>query len=143
MKEHDIRKEFKCNRCDSQFFLEWGLNRHLRGHDEVNRKFYHYFNNGKLCPFDESGCKFKHEDSEICIYGQDCTNLLCQYQHNPNINDVDKKVNSKEKHTKADEVNVELKHEFDKAYQNMKIMKVDLENKTEKLDTVHLQLIFN
>ena len=41
----------------------------------------HYFNNGKNCPFEENGCRYKHEHSDICSYGALCKNLLCQYKH--------------------------------------------------------------
>jgi hypothetical protein len=47
----------------------------------VNRKYCHYFNNGKRCPFAEIGCKFNHELSNECSHGKDCGFSLCQYRH--------------------------------------------------------------
>ena len=81
LKKHEMVKQFKCNLCQSEFFLEWRLKKHIKGHSESNRKFCHYFNNGKNCPFEENGCRYKHEHSDICFYGALCKNLLCQYQH--------------------------------------------------------------
>ena len=135
MKEHDKRKEFKCSECDLEFFLEWLLNRHIRGHKEVNRKFCHYFNNGKVCPFYESGCRFRHEHSEVCFYGQSCTNHLCQYQHNQIKMHNDEKNNEwiEKFTTDAEVVEVQkLKDELDKANERMNLLKDDLENKVEK-----------
>ena len=47
----------------------------------ADSKFCHYFNNEKPCPYEEFGCKFKHEKSSTCSYGQRCNNTLCQFQH--------------------------------------------------------------
>ena len=44
-------------------------------------KFCHFFNNFKLCPYEEFGCKFKHEESDECSFQGRCRNRLCQYRH--------------------------------------------------------------
>ena len=44
------------------------------------RIYCHYFNNDKECPFEEIGCKFKHNISPPCK-SEGCNNLLCQYRH--------------------------------------------------------------
>ena len=56
--DHDF-KPFKCEKCDKTFVLRWRLRKHLSGH-ETKIKCY-YFNNGKDCPFEMIGCKFRHE----------------------------------------------------------------------------------
>ena len=38
LKEHDTIKQFKCNLCESEFFLEWRLKRHIKRHRKSNRK---------------------------------------------------------------------------------------------------------
>ena len=39
------------------------------------------YNNDKLCPFQLIGCKFKHEHSQLCVYGKRCQTYLCQHKH--------------------------------------------------------------
>ena len=60
--------------------MEWRLRKHVLGHDK-ERKCCHFFNNGKVCPYEEIGCKFKHEESNECRYGQNCYIKLCQFKH--------------------------------------------------------------
>ena len=81
VKDHDSEEEFKCDICNKSFFLEWRFRQHLRGHHDSGRKFCHYFNNDKLCPFQLIGCKFKHENSQLCVYGKRCQTYLCQHKH--------------------------------------------------------------
>ena len=81
LKDHNTIKEFKCDECGYECFLKWRLHQHIKGHKEGYRKFCHYFNNDKSCPFVSIGCKFKHENSGKCTFGKDCKNLLCQYNH--------------------------------------------------------------
>ena len=33
------------------------------------------------CPFEQSGCKFIHEQSDICKIGLKCRKRMCQYRH--------------------------------------------------------------
>ena len=35
----------------------------------------------KICPYEEVGCKFKHEQSEICKFNKQCNFKLCQFKH--------------------------------------------------------------
>ena len=72
MNEHNTRKDFKCDLCESEFYLYWRFKKHLDGHLDTKRKFCHYFNNQKACLYEEFGCKFKHEVSEICVLGNPC-----------------------------------------------------------------------
>ena len=39
------------------------------------------FNNEKVCPFEEVGCKFLHEASEVCFNKGSCKIKLCPYKH--------------------------------------------------------------
>ena len=52
-------------------------------------KFCHYFNNGKVCPYDDIGCKFKHKDSDKCKYDKYCNFKLCQYKHTTKTDNLD------------------------------------------------------
>ena len=51
---------------------------------EENVKFCHYFNNLENCPYQEFGCKFKHEISPTCHFNKKCKRSKCQYRHSSN-----------------------------------------------------------
>ena len=53
-------------------------------------KHCHYFNNDKVCPYEEIGCMFRHEKSEPCKYKEFCKNKLCPFQHNLRTESIDK-----------------------------------------------------
>jgi hypothetical protein len=74
-------KEFECTTCGKRFQLEWRLKKHHASHDLKTLKKCHYFNNGKLCPFEEIGCMFLHVLSPKCIFNRMCKNKMCPYQH--------------------------------------------------------------
>ena len=63
------------------FVLNWRLKKHEELHEINYTRKCHYFNNQKVCPFEEFGCMFLHEDSGICKYGEKCNNKLCPYKH--------------------------------------------------------------
>jgi len=56
---HGCQKSNSCDICGKKFYLEWRLRKHLQVHAE-NVKKCKYYCNGKECPFEEVGCKFKH-----------------------------------------------------------------------------------
>ena len=72
--------KFKCEKCDNEFITEIRLKNHQRMH-ETQVKYCHFFNNGKVCKFAKLGCRFKHEESEKCKYGDKCKKQLCGYKH--------------------------------------------------------------
>ena len=76
--EHEI-ENFKCDKCDKTFVLKWRLRKHMSVHETT--KYCHYYNNDKFCPYDELGCKFRHEVSIPCKF-RECKNILCQFRHN-------------------------------------------------------------
>ena len=41
----------------------------------------HYFNNGKMCPFEELGCKLLHVFARNCKFGERCNKRLCPRRH--------------------------------------------------------------
>ena len=49
----------------------------MKVHTKECVKFSHYYNNDKLCPFDEHGCKFLHKVSQNCELGKRCKVWLC------------------------------------------------------------------
>ena len=85
---HENREEFPCDQCDKSFVVEWRLKKHLTMHAKHFIQNCHYFNNGKMCPFEEMGCKFMHVFSRNCKFGQRCTKRLCPLRH------VEKEVNA-------------------------------------------------
>jgi DNA-directed RNA polymerase subunit RPC12/RpoP len=78
---HDTARDFECDRCGKKFILKWRLKKHQRSHENQSNKKCHYFNNKKVCPFENLGCMFDHVPSGICKYGKVCSNKLCQFQH--------------------------------------------------------------
>ena len=96
LKLHEDARKFNCKVCGKDFHTAWRLKKHTESHTKVE-KFCHYFNNGKMCPYDDLGCMFKHEDSDKCKYETYCNFNLCQYKHNENniiIEEIDEKVES-------------------------------------------------
>ena len=79
LEEHNKMKQFQCNECGKEFFLEWRLNKHTQSHHEAT-KFCHYFNNEKSCPYEIIGCMFQHANSGRCRRSV-CNNSLCQFKH--------------------------------------------------------------
>ena len=63
IEEHQPEKEHRCDICGKLFYLEWRLNKHTDVHSQ-NTKVCHFFNNQKPCPYDDIGCKFRHEQTE-------------------------------------------------------------------------------
>ena len=63
MKSHGNLDLFKCDLCEKKFYSNWRMKKHKATHNEL-KKFCHYFNNAKICPYEEVGCKFNHEDSK-------------------------------------------------------------------------------
>ena len=82
---HGSTEKFDCKDCGKTFVLKWRLQKHEENHINSNIKKCHYFNNNKDCPYEKIGCMFAHSPSEMCIHGKSCKNLLCSYQHTPEI----------------------------------------------------------
>ena len=95
MKDHDKKNEHECDHCGKTFHLNWRLMKHLNLHEKKNVRKCHYFNNSQACPFEDIGCMFLHEESDICYFGNKCYRKLCQYRH-PEINITDKEITSAE-----------------------------------------------
>ena len=72
-----LEKKYKCEICDQKFHLKWRLIKHEERHKNVDSKFCHYFNNSKICPFQELGCMFRHESSPHCKYMSYCNKKRC------------------------------------------------------------------
>ena len=78
---HGIEKKKKCDVCGKEFYLEWRFKQHMNIHENPKIKNCHYYNNNKVCPFDQVGCKFKHMRSKQCENQANCKNKLCPNQH--------------------------------------------------------------
>ena len=90
-KSHEELMPFKCDICEKHFYVKWRLEKHVQGHDKkVN--FCHYYNNGKKCPYEELGCKFKHEVSKNCRYDGSCWKRLCQFRHSVDLKENVEKI---------------------------------------------------
>ena len=92
-KTHTNEKPHQCDICDKSFVLKWRLKKHKQGHEQVDVKFCHYFNNNKICKFEElSGCMFRHELAPICKKSKNCRIKKCQFSHD--LNNVDNETDS-------------------------------------------------
>ena len=72
--------KYLCDHCDKMFKYQDINTKHIKISHENMKLYCHYFNNEKVCPFDEE-CVFLHEDSGICKYGAACERDLCMFQH--------------------------------------------------------------
>lgn len=81
MTNHKEAGVYTCDICSKTFYMEWRLNKHLEMHDTTFKKKCHYFNNEKVCPYSDVGCKFIHEFSEECKLNSKCLRNLCPFQH--------------------------------------------------------------
>ena len=79
--QHTKVEEYTCDMCDKTFVLKWRLVKHQENHNDPTRRKCHYFNNEKDCPFEEIGCMFAHEESEVCKFDQMCSKKRCSYRH--------------------------------------------------------------
>ena len=77
---HRKQKEYKCDTCGADFLSMWRWSKHIALHQKESRKC-HFYNNGKECPYSLIGCKFLHEESQICKYAHRCEKVMCQYRH--------------------------------------------------------------
>ena len=79
--DHKPREVLKCDKCDKHFVLKWRLLKHKQNHDNISKPKCHYFNNNLTCPFEEMGCMFAHELSDMCKFDKKCTKNLCSFVH--------------------------------------------------------------
>ena len=93
--KHQDDESFNCEKCRKNFVTEWRLNKHMQVHSS-KQNFCHYFNNQDSCPFDEFGCKFRHDKSPKCFRDSKCKRKLCQYRHGE-ISNVSGDVSDNEK----------------------------------------------
>ena len=82
MSIHGYKKTFSCDLCDKRFVLKWRLKKHINSHQQSNIKFCHFFNNNKICNYEQvSGCMFKHDAAPLCKYSKNFGYKLCQFRH--------------------------------------------------------------
>ena len=93
--KHENHEKFECDQCNQKFVTSWRLMMHTKGHTLSSQRNCHYFNNGKLCPFEDLGCKFSHTLSMMCKFDKKCSKNLCAYQHS-RVMDKDNDLNDEE-----------------------------------------------
>ena len=93
LKSHSEAEMYSCDQCDKTFVLKWRQKHHMKGHE--SKIFCHYFNNQKMCPFEELGCMFLHADSQKCKFQGNCSNKLCQFKHMDEDSETEDKIKKK------------------------------------------------
>jgi len=101
MKSHSEAETYRCDQCDKTFVLKWRQKQHVKGHEsrQESKVFCHYFNNRKVCPFEELGCMFLHSDSPECKFNKKCKKKLCQFKHSENDTKDEYETNEKKSAT--------------------------------------------
>ena len=79
--KHQHIQKLKCDQCGQIFYSQWRLNKHTKWHQSEKKRKCHFFNNRETCPYFEKGCKFLHEISEACFFGNKCKLNKCQFRH--------------------------------------------------------------
>ena len=59
--KHDEYDTFECETCGKKFVTNFRLEKHVKMHLNVAIKTCHYFRRRKPCPYENLGCKFRHE----------------------------------------------------------------------------------
>ena len=122
MKSHKEISPLKCNICEKDFYVKWRMEKHRASHSEQT-KFCHYYNNGKNCPYEAVGCRFKHEVSDQCRFDNKCRFKLCQYKHTKDIPNVcengDKDINSADKSNNLDKYEKMSEYDQFEVYQEI------------------------
>ena len=69
-----------CDSCGISSFPSRRLSKHEKG-DERQKRYCHYYNTKMECPFEETGCKFKHIHKSNQKFGPKCEISKRQYKH--------------------------------------------------------------
>ena len=70
----------KCNKCDNTLVNQEIKEKHIKIAHENEKLYCHYFNNEKVCPFEDK-CVFLHEKSDACKFGKSCERINCTFRH--------------------------------------------------------------
>ena len=74
----------------------------MKIHTQEYVQFCYYFNNNRVCPFEEQGCKFLHEVSKVCKFSNKCAKRLCPHRHDEELHD---KINDSEIQMDEEDIN--------------------------------------
>ena len=80
MTTHKPMELHKSDKCDKQFLFKWRLLKQQKKHDNTSLQKCHYLNNKLTCPFEEKGCMFVHDISDMCKFTETCTQNLCSFK---------------------------------------------------------------
>ena len=62
-KEHIDFNLYECEICRKRFVTKWRQEKHMNIHLNTPIRHCKYYMNDTFCPFDDLGCKFKHENN--------------------------------------------------------------------------------
>ena len=74
----------------------------MKLHESTNLDYCHFFNNRKVCSFEELGCMFMHEPAPICKWGKYCRAKICQFQHEETNEPMKEQTNENQTMSKTD-----------------------------------------
>ena len=58
---HEDYESYNCHHCKKEFVTKWRLQKHARIQSSIKTRQCKYFKSQTKCPYDELGCKFRHE----------------------------------------------------------------------------------
>ena len=59
---HEDYKTFQCDHCCKNFVTNWRLEKHKKMHYQTHVKKCQQYTRREYCPYNELGCKFRHEE---------------------------------------------------------------------------------
>ena len=124
-REHIDSERFKCKYCEKKFVTKWRVEKHLNIHFKRTIKSCKYFLNETFCPFEELGCKFRHNE------------YIIEKEENCSINDKNPfSVMNEDKREETGKSKIETKSEISSMLSdivNDAQMNDDLQNETEQV----------
>ena len=67
LRSHVDMEGYRCEFCGRIFMLETRLKKHMKMHESKATKVCKYFKKKMHCPYEERGCKFRHQNQLTAI----------------------------------------------------------------------------
>ena len=80
---HEDSETYNCDKCKKKFVTKWRLEKHGNLHSNIYTRQCKYFRNQTKCPFDELGCKFRHDtNTNESVTTKNDSTKLSEYSFN-------------------------------------------------------------